>query len=69
MHGNNCIGNNGKNQFTPVIGDNLDLGFAVKIIGKVTLGSDVTVGANALVNKSFGSNCILVGLPAKQIEN
>lgn len=67
MHGGNCIGNNGKTEAAPVIGDGLDLGIGAKIIGGVTLGNHVAVGANAVVTKSFADNNItLVGIPATQ---
>ena len=65
LHGNNCIGNNGKTEFAAICGNNLDLGIGSKLIGGIKLGDDVTVGANAFVNKSFDKNNIkLVGIPA-----
>lgn len=65
FHGGNCIGNNGKPGPAPQIGDGLDLGIGAKIIGNVTLGSNITVGANAVVTKSFSQNGVtLVGIPA-----
>lgn len=65
LHGGNCIGNNGKTQAVPVIGDGLDLGIGGKIIGDVTLGNDICVGANAVVTKSFREDGLtLVGIPA-----
>ena len=63
MHGNNCIGNNGKNNNTPTVGDRFDLG-----IGGVKLGDNVIVGANTLVNKNFESNIIIAGIPAQVIK-
>ena len=66
LHGNNCIGNNGKTDAAPKIGDNLDLGFGASVIGGVELGESVTVGANGVVVHSFYSSSItLVGAPAK----
>lgn len=66
FHGGNCIGNNGKTQAVPQIGDGLDLGIGAKIIGGVKLGNDVTVGANAVVTRSVEQDgVILVGLPAR----
>lgn len=32
LHGNNCVGNNGKDNKVPVIGDNCDLGFGSIVI-------------------------------------
>ena len=69
LHGNNCIGNKGvgnEDKF-PIIGDNLDLGVGAVIIGNVSIGNNVVVGANAVVNKSWKDNCVLVGIPAKDI--
>lgn len=67
LHGGNCIGNNGKVQIAPQIGDRLDLGFGACIIGGVTLGDGVTVGANAVVVKSEPeSDITLVGVPARK---
>lgn len=63
LHGNNCIGNKGKDGERPIIGDNCDMGFGAVIIGNVKIGNDVKVGANAVVNKSFEGG-ILVGVPA-----
>lgn len=48
----------------PVIGDGVYIGPGSKIYGPITLGDNVTIGANAVVNKSFGSNQLLVGMPA-----
>lgn len=65
LHGGNCIGNNGIEDLAPKIGDGLDLGIGAKIIGKVKLGHNVRVGANAVVTKSFDESGItLIGLPA-----
>lgn len=68
LHGNNCIGNNGvSGGKTPIIGDNLDLGIGAVVIGDVILGNNVTVGANAVVTRSFEKDGItLVGIPAKE---
>lgn len=66
LHGGNCIGNNGKSDAAPVIGDGLDMGIGACVIGDVRLGNNVTVGANAAVVRSAdGDNITLVGLPAR----
>lgn len=41
------------------------LATGAKITSKLSLGSGCTIGANAVVNKSFGNNCLLVGIPAE----
>ena len=47
------------------IGENCWLGFGAAILPGVTLGDNVTVGANAVVTKSFPSNVVIGGCPAK----
>ena len=51
----------------PTIGDDCFIGANASIIGGVTLGNNVKVGANAMVNRSFGDNAVLVGVPAIDI--
>lgn len=68
LHGGNCIGNDGIEDRSPHIGDNLDMGIGAKIIGDIHLGDFVRIGANAVVTKSFEENSItVVGIPAKKI--
>lgn len=68
LHGGNCIGNNSLSKEVPHIGDGLDLGIGAKIIGNVTLGDHVIVGANAVVTKSNTKNgIVLVGIPAHEL--
>ena len=66
FHGRNCIGNNGIVDKSPHIGDNLDCGIGAVIVGDVTLGNHIHIGANAVVTKSFREdNITLVGIPAQ----
>lgn len=46
------------------IGDFLYLAVGTTLIGPLKLGNGVSVAANSLVNKSFGSNVLLAGSPA-----
>lgn len=46
------------------IGDGLYVSTGARILGNVKLGNYVTVGANAVVNKSESDNALLVGIPA-----
>ncbi len=48
------------------IGDGLYLSTGAKITQKVILGDGVMIGANSVVNKSFGGNVLIVGAPAKE---
>lgn len=50
------------------IGDNCWLGNSVTILPGVSLGDNVTVGANSVVTKSFPSNVVIAGVPAKVIK-
>ena len=69
FHGNNCVGNNGKTNDCPIIGENVDIGFGAVIIGGVEIADNITIGANAVVTKSFTKQGItIVGIPAKEGE-
>lgn len=50
------------------IGNNVWIGDNVCIMPGVTLGDNVIVGANAVVTKSFPSNSVIAGVPAKIIK-
>ncbi len=66
LHGSNCIGNNGKSQAAPILGDNVDIGFGAVIIGDIQIADDTMIGANAVVNRSVSEKgCTVVGVPAK----
>lgn len=69
LHGNNCIGNNGKTWGAPVIGNNVDIGFGAVIIGEIELADDIKVAAGAVVVKSCTvSGTTLAGVPAKPVK-
>lgn len=51
----------------PRIGNNVILSSGAKIIGGITIGNNVTIGANAVVTKDVPDNSIAVGIPAKVI--
>lgn len=52
----------------PVIGDNCYIGTGAKIFGNITIGDNVKIGANAVVNKSFGCNVTIAGIPARVVK-
>lgn len=43
----------GKSADAPHIGDNCHIGSGVKMFGLITLGDNIAIGANAVVNKNF----------------
>jgi serine O-acetyltransferase len=48
----------------PVIGDRVTVNAGAKVIGDITVGSDVVIGANAVVVKNVPPNVTVVGVPA-----
>lgn len=52
----------------PTLKDNVTVYAGAKIIGKVTVGNNVIVGANAVVVKDVPDNCTVVGVPARIIK-
>lgn len=62
------IGNkNDDNTQIPEIGDNVEVGANVVIIGKIRIGNNVTVGAGSVVVKDIPDNAIVAGNPARII--
>lgn len=51
------------------IGDNCYISTGVTILGPVTIGNNVTIGAGAVVNKNVPDNCVVGGVPAKIIKH
>lgn len=48
----------------PVIGHNVDIGIGAKVLGRITIGDNVLIGANAVVLCDVPANSIAVGVPA-----
>lgn len=49
----------------PVIGNGVDIGSGAKLLGPITIGDNVLIGANAVVLCDVRSDSIAVGVPAK----
>ena len=49
----------------PIIGDRVDIGAGAKILGRINIGNDVVIGANAVVIEDVPPNSIAVGVPAR----
>ena len=68
LYGNNCIGNNGRDNKTPKIGNNVRICVGAKVLGDVIIANNITIAAGAVVTKScLEENAILAGVPAKII--
>lgn len=64
LHTSTCISDNKK-----VIGEGLYLATGAKITSEITLGNNISVGANSVVNKSYtGNNALIAGAPAHFIK-
>lgn len=48
----------------PIIGNNVVIYPGAKVIGGITIGDNVIIGANAVVVKDVPPNCTVVGVPA-----
>ena len=57
----------GRNDLIPKIGDNVTLSASVCIIGKITIGNNVIIGAGSVVTKDVPDNSVVAGNPAKVI--
>jgi putative colanic acid biosynthesis acetyltransferase WcaB len=49
----------------PKIGNNVDIGVNVTIIGDIKIGDNVTIGAGSVVTKSVPDNSVIIGNPAQ----
>jgi len=53
---------------SPIIGNNVDIGANVCVLGNITIGNNVIIGAGSIVVKSIPDNCVVAGNPAKIIK-
>lgn len=69
IHGGSvCIGNNGYNDICPKIGNNVDIGISVKIIGDCKIANNIIIGAGSVVVSSFEEEGIIIaGVPARKL--
>ena len=71
--GNQCVisqhvtigGGNSKYPGLPKIGNNVHISHGAIVFGGITIGDNVEIGANAVVNKPVPDNAIVAGVPAK----
>lgn len=57
------IGNKYQGSGCPIIGNNVDIGAHVVIIGDIKIGDNVVIGAGTIVTKSLPANCVAFGNP------
>lgn len=57
---------NGK-RIKPVIGNNVFIAANATVVGGITIGDNVTIGAGSFVNKDIPDNCVVGGNPARII--
>lgn len=65
---NTTIGNNGITDKCPIIGNNVEIGAHVCIIGDINIGNNVIIGAGSIVVKDVPDDVIVAGNPAKVIK-
>tara|TARA_R110002111_G_scaffold17183_3_gene43325 strand:+ start:552 stop:1127 length:576 start_codon:yes stop_codon:yes gene_type:complete len=69
IHACTNIGASGGKPEAPQIGDNVYIGPGAKIYGNIKIGNNIAISANAVVNKSFEEEGILLaGNPAERIK-
>jgi serine O-acetyltransferase len=61
------LGGRGEKQGVPKIGSRVYIAPGAKIFGKIEIGNDVAIGANAVVTKDLPDKAVAVGIPAKVI--
>jgi serine O-acetyltransferase len=70
--GDNCRIRNGvvvglsrvEDPCAPIIGNNVDIGAGAKVLGRIRIGDNVLIGANAVVVTDVPPNSVAVGVPA-----
>ena len=72
--GRNCtlrhdvtFGNRVENDDVPTAGDDLEVGAGARILGKITIGNGVSIGANAVVIHDVPDGHSAVGIPARNL--
>jgi serine O-acetyltransferase len=59
------VGDSGKDDRQPVLGDRVIATAGCKILGGISIGDDAVIGANAVVLIDVPANSVAVGVPAR----
>ena len=66
LHGENVIGNNGMDNYCPIIGKNVMMGAGAKVFGNVIIADNIKIGAGSIVVTSFSEPGVTIGgIPAR----
>ena len=72
--GSNCtlrtgvvIGNLHGGDDIPVLGDKVEIGVGAKVLGRIHIGNNVKIGANAVVIRDVPDGATAVGVPARNL--
>lgn len=57
--------NRGRRTGVPVIGDGVYIGPGAKVVGAVTVGDNVAIGANCVVVDDVPDNAVVAGVPGR----
>ena len=52
----------------PTLGDNVFVGVGGRIMGPITIGDNVRIGANSIVIHDVPANAVVIGIPARPID-
>ena len=61
------IAGKGENRGAPVIGDRVYIGPGAKLFGKIRIGDDVSIGANAVIHKDIPDCAVVALVPGFEI--
>jgi serine O-acetyltransferase len=51
----------------PRVGHRVQIGAGAKILGRISVGNDVIIGANAVVTRDVPDNAVMGGVPARNL--
>jgi serine acetyltransferase len=68
IHQQVCIAPAVGSKLGPLIGNNVWIGPHVKIIGRLKVGDNSTIGAGSIVTRDVDEGCLVIGSPARVIK-